>query len=74
MEGAQILENHDIPVLILSFNTQEVILFRDRFTNEIRYGSEDQIDQNYYACVFTKQEDKLADPTTNGWKVMGKLF
>lgn len=69
---AKLLENLEIPVLVISFNTQEVIVFRDRLTNEIKYGSEDQIDQNTYGCVFTKQEDRLMDPVTNGWKMIGK--
>ncbi|CAB4385052.1 import inner membrane translocase subunit tim44 [Rhizophagus irregularis] len=67
---AKLLENLEIPVLVISFNTQEVIVFRDRLTNEIKYGSEDQIDQNTYGCVFTKQEDRLMDPVTNGWKMI----
>jgi import inner membrane translocase subunit TIM44 len=70
---AKILDNFDIPVLVLSFNTQEVIVFRDRLTNEIKYGSEDQIDQNTYGCVFTKQEDRIMDPVTNGWKMIGNI-
>ncbi|RIA95777.1 hypothetical protein C1645_816213 [Glomus cerebriforme] len=68
--AAKILENVDIPVLVLSFNTQEVIVFRDRKTNEIKFGSEDQIDQNTYGCVITKQEDRLTDPITNGWRII----
>ena len=74
MVTAKILENIDVPVLVISFNTQEVIVFRDRFTNEIKYGREDRIEQNSYACVFTKQEDNLADPITNGWKIMGNVI
>ncbi|CAG8477591.1 16843_t:CDS:2 [Funneliformis mosseae] len=66
---AKILEN-GIPVLVMSFNTQEVVIFRDRITNEIVYGREDQIDYNSYACAMTKQEDTLADPVTNGWRVI----
>jgi import inner membrane translocase subunit TIM44 len=68
--SAQILENFDVPVLIISYNTQEVIVFRNRLTNEIKYGREDQIDYNSYVCVFAKQENSLADPLTKGWKIM----
>ncbi|RIB01941.1 hypothetical protein C2G38_2009765 [Gigaspora rosea] len=59
-----------IPVLVVSFNTQEVIVFRDRMTKEIIYGREDQIDQATYLCVITKQEDNLTDPITTGWRII----
>ncbi|CAG8434547.1 5351_t:CDS:2 [Diversispora eburnea] len=66
---AKVLDN-DVPVLVLSFHAQEVVVFRDKITKEIIYGREDQIDQATYACVITKQEDMLTDPLTNGWRVI----
>ncbi|CAG8632791.1 6658_t:CDS:2, partial [Racocetra persica] len=69
---AKVLES-GIPVLVVSFNTQEVIVFRDRMTKEIIYGREDQIDQSTYLCVITKQEDYLTDPITTGWRIIGKI-
>ncbi|CAG8439460.1 6792_t:CDS:10 [Acaulospora morrowiae] len=66
--AARVLEN-GLPVLIISFNTQEVIVFRDKITQKIMYGRDDQIDQVTYACVITKQEDS-ADPFTNGWRII----
>ncbi|CAG8724309.1 17390_t:CDS:2, partial [Cetraspora pellucida] len=66
---AKVLEN-GIPVLVVSFNTQEVVVFRDQITKEIIYGREDQIDQSTYLCVITKQEDNLTDPITAGWRII----
>ncbi|CAG8455413.1 10097_t:CDS:2 [Paraglomus occultum] len=66
---AKILEN-DIPVLVITFSAQEVIVFRSISTNEIVEGREDQIDQVTYACVLTKEESRIGDPITNGWKVL----
>ena len=57
---------------MITFSAQEVIMFRNRLTNEIVQGREDQIDQVTYACVLTKEESRIGDPVTNGWKVLGK--
>ncbi|CAG8433131.1 7791_t:CDS:2 [Ambispora gerdemannii] len=67
--GAKVLDN-DIPVLMLHYNTQEVIVFRDRITKELVYGKEDAVEQSSYICALTMQEDRLTDPITNGWRVM----
>ncbi|CAG8488269.1 11787_t:CDS:2 [Paraglomus brasilianum] len=69
LRAARILDN-DIPVLVITFSAQEVIMFRNRLTNEIVQGREDQIDQVTYACVLTKEESRIGDPVTNGWKVL----
>jgi import inner membrane translocase subunit TIM44 len=37
--AAKILEN-DVPVLVLSFRTQEIIVFRNAKSGEIVYGKE----------------------------------
>ncbi|TPX39148.1 hypothetical protein SeLEV6574_g07409 [Synchytrium endobioticum] len=69
---AKLLEN-GIPVLVLTFRTQEVLVFRDRLTGATKLGSEDQIMHAAYAVVMTK--DQVLDPTTpvntrtNGWRV-----
>ncbi|CAJ0638760.1 11348_t:CDS:10 [Entrophospora sp. SA101] len=60
----------DIPVLYLTYNVQEVIVFRDRITGEIKYGREDKIEQSTYIIVLTKDEEKLFDPITTGWKII----
>lgn len=69
---AKLLEN-GIPVLVLTFRTQEILVFRDRLTRAIRLGSEDQIMHAAYAIVMTK--DQVLDPSiqvnprTSGWRV-----
>ncbi|KAJ1967335.1 protein translocase subunit [Dimargaris xerosporica] len=75
MVTAKILDD-DIPVIVVSFSTQEVLLFRNRSTGEIALGKEDHIEQVSYAMVLTKDPDDLANPITNGWKVidMAKQF
>ncbi|RUS21514.1 hypothetical protein BC937DRAFT_92448 [Endogone sp. FLAS-F59071] len=66
---AKILDN-DVPVLVLSYRTQEVILFRNRVTQEIVYGKEDHIEQVTYACVLTILPENVQNPITGGWRVM----
>ncbi|RKP39596.1 hypothetical protein BJ085DRAFT_42805 [Dimargaris cristalligena] len=75
MVTAKVLEN-DVPVIVLSFNTQEVMVFRNRVSGEIMFGKEDHIEMVAYAMVLTKDPDDLANPVTNGWKVleMAKQF
>ncbi|ORE01509.1 TIM44 subunit of mitochondria import inner membrane translocase [Rhizopus microsporus var. microsporus] len=67
--AAKILEN-DVPVLVLSFRTQEIIVFRNARTGEIAYGKEDLIEQVTYACVLTKEPEDLQNPVTNGWRII----
>ncbi|KAF7725484.1 protein translocase subunit [Apophysomyces ossiformis] len=66
---AKILDN-DIPVFVLSFRTQEIILFRNAKTREIVYGKEDHIEQVTYACVLTKEVEDLQNPVTGGWRII----
>ncbi|KAJ1961077.1 protein translocase subunit [Dispira parvispora] len=72
---AKLLDD-EIPVIVLSFNTQEVMLFRDRTTGEIVLGKEDHIELVSYAMVLTKDPEDLTNPVTSGWKVleMAKQF
>ncbi|KAI9274504.1 hypothetical protein BDA99DRAFT_497717 [Phascolomyces articulosus] len=67
--AAKILEN-DIPVLVMSFRTQEIILFRNAKSGEIAYGKEDHIEQCTYACVLTKEPEDLQNPVTSGWRII----
>ncbi|RKP24061.1 hypothetical protein SYNPS1DRAFT_17694, partial [Syncephalis pseudoplumigaleata] len=67
--SAKLLEN-DIPVIVVSFNTQEILMFRNRKTGELVHGKEDHIERVYYACVFTKTEDDLQNPITGGWRII----
>ena len=55
------------PVLIFSFNTQQVTVIRDH-SGKITEGSEDDIERVYYVIAMVK--DKESSPITDGWKVM----
>ncbi|KAL0082934.1 hypothetical protein J3Q64DRAFT_1810075 [Phycomyces blakesleeanus] len=66
---AKILEN-DVPVLVLSFRTQEIIVFRNAKSGEVVFGKEDHIEQVTYACVLTKEPEDLQNPVTGGWRII----
>ncbi|KAG0002474.1 protein translocase subunit [Entomortierella chlamydospora] len=67
--SAKVLEN-DVPVLIISFNTQEVTVFRNRQTREVVFGKEDAIEEATYACVMTITPENLSNPLTRGVRIM----
>src|SRR6266702_2703830 len=58
------------PVFVITFTTQEVLLFRDRKTREVVVGAEDRVEQCNYAAVVTRVEDELENEFTGGWKVI----
>lgn len=72
---SKILEN-EMPILLVEFNTQEVLLFRNK-KGEIALGSEDNIEHARYRMVWTK--DQCIDPTlpvnvkTLGWRAIEAL-
>ena len=65
----KLLENN-VPVFIISFNTQEVLLFRNAKTNEIAVGSESKVEQCSYVAAITRVEEELDNELTGGWKVI----
>ncbi|EKM49923.1 uncharacterized protein PHACADRAFT_32796 [Phanerochaete carnosa HHB-10118-sp] len=65
----KILEN-DIPVFVITFATQEVLIFRNAKTREIIVGAEDRVEQCHYAAVITRVEEELDNELTGGWKVV----
>ncbi|KAF9908755.1 protein translocase subunit [Linnemannia zychae] len=67
--SAKVLEN-DVPVLIVSFNTQEVTVFRNRLTREVVFGKEDAIEECTYACVITLTPETMQNPLTRGVRIM----
>jgi hypothetical protein len=58
------------PVFVITFTTQEVLLFRDRKTREVLVGAEDRVEQCNYAAVVTRVEEELENELTGGWKVI----
>ncbi|KAF8626588.1 hypothetical protein AX15_004788 [Amanita polypyramis BW_CC] len=69
IHDAKILEN-SVPVFILQFATQEVLLFRNAKTREITVGSETKVEQCTYVAVITRVEEDLDNELTGGWKVI----
>ncbi|KAJ2849925.1 protein translocase subunit [Coemansia brasiliensis] len=67
--SARVLEN-DVPVIVITFQTQENNIFRDKKTGEVVVGSEDVIEACQYVSIFTKVPENADDPVTNGWKMI----
>ncbi|KAG8924415.1 protein translocase subunit [Tulasnella sp. 419] len=67
--AGKMLEN-EIPVLTVTFATQEVLVFRNAKTGEIEVGAEDKVEQCFYGAVVTRVEAELGNETTGGWKVV----
>ncbi|EMD39032.1 hypothetical protein CERSUDRAFT_112722 [Gelatoporia subvermispora B] len=65
----KILENN-VPVFVITFTTQELMLFRNARSGEIVVGAEDKVDQCHYAAVVTRDENELENELTGGWKVI----
>jgi import inner membrane translocase subunit TIM44 len=59
-----------IPVFVVTFSTQEVLLFRNAASREIVVGAENRVEQCVYAAVITRVREELADEITGGWKVV----
>lgn len=66
---ARMLEN-DVPVVVVSFSSQELMYFKDPKTNEVLAGREDQADLCRYAMVLTRLEEEMDNEITGGWKVV----
>ncbi|KAH6563645.1 hypothetical protein BASA50_010344 [Batrachochytrium salamandrivorans] len=64
------LLNDEIPIILVGFTTQEILLFRNR-KRELVVGSEDAISTASYAVAFTKAQlvdpEAVHNPVTNGW-------
>lgn len=65
----KILEN-DVPVFIISFATQEMLLFRNAKSGEIVVGSESKVEQCTYVAVVTRVAEELDNELTAGWKIV----
>ncbi|KAJ7574415.1 import inner membrane translocase subunit tim44 [Mycena floridula] len=69
VSDGKILENN-IPVFVIQFSTQEVLLFRNIKTREIMVGAEDRVEQCTYYAAITRVEEELDNELTGGWKVI----
>lgn len=68
MQG-KLLDN-DVPVFVVSFASQEVLLFRNAKTGEAVVGHENDVEQCRYAMVLTRVDTELDNELTAGWKVV----
>ena len=57
-------------MFVITFTTQEVLLFRDHKTRDVVIGAEDRVEQCNYAAVVTRVEGELENELTGGWKVV----
>ncbi|KAL1410926.1 protein translocase subunit [Vanrija albida] len=67
--SGKLLEN-DVPVFVISFASQEVLLFKNAKTGENVVGDENAVEQCRYAMVLTRVESEIDNELTNGWKVV----
>ncbi|KAI0313084.1 mitochondria import inner membrane translocase TIM44 subunit [Amylostereum chailletii] len=69
VSAGKFLEDN-VPVFVITFTTQEVLLFRNVATGEIAVGAEDRVEQCMYAAVVTRIEEELGNELTGGWKII----
>lgn len=65
----KLLEN-DVPVFVISFASQEILLFRSAKTGEPVVGHENAVEQCRYAMVLTRVPTEIDNELTGGWKVV----
>jgi import inner membrane translocase subunit TIM44 len=63
----------EVPVMIVSFSTTEILCFRNK-KGEIKLGGEDNIQNARYVLAFTKKQlldpESEISPLTNGWIII----
>lgn len=69
VSSGKVLEN-DVPVFLVTFATQEILLFRSAKDGKPVVGKPDGVTSVNYAAVLTLEEAELDHPETGGWKVM----
>ncbi|KAJ7210529.1 hypothetical protein GGX14DRAFT_451006 [Mycena pura] len=69
VSAGKILDN-EVPVFVITFSTQEVLLFRNAVSREIIVGAEDKVEQCMYFAAVTRVEEELSNELTGGWKVI----
>lgn len=67
---ARILEPGDIPVFIITCRTNEVHVYRDLKTKELKAGVEDRVQQVTYAIGITRLPEEVLNPETRGWRLI----
>ena len=69
VSDGKILEN-EVPVFIITFATQEVLLFRNAKTGEAMVGADNKVEQCTYVAAITRIPEDLGNEVTGGWKVI----
>ncbi|KAF9048285.1 TIM44 subunit of mitochondria import inner membrane translocase [Hymenopellis radicata] len=69
VSAGKILEN-DVPVFLITFSTQEILLFKNAKTREIVVGAEDKVEQCTYVIALTRVAEELDNELTGGWKII----
>ena len=73
VSDGKILEN-EVPVFIITFATQEVLLFRNAKSGETVVGAENKVEQCTYVAAITRVPEDLSNEITGGWKVIEVHF
>ncbi|EPX75118.1 TIM23 translocase complex subunit Tim44 [Schizosaccharomyces octosporus yFS286] len=66
----RLLQPSNVPVLVVTFRTQEVHMFKNALSGELVAGREDRIQQCTYAAVLTRIEEDLDNKETRGWCIV----
>ncbi|KAF9454279.1 TIM44 subunit of mitochondria import inner membrane translocase [Macrolepiota fuliginosa MF-IS2] len=69
VSDAKILDNN-VPIFLITFVTQEVLMFRNAKTGEITIGADNKVEQCVYVAAITRVEEELDNELTGGWKVI----
>ncbi|KZP30586.1 TIM44 subunit of mitochondria import inner membrane translocase [Athelia psychrophila] len=69
VSDGKVMDNN-VPVFVITFATQEMLLFRNAKTRDIVVGAEDKVEQCQYVAVISRVEEDLDNELTGGWKVM----
>ncbi|KAF9240732.1 hypothetical protein BU15DRAFT_45528 [Melanogaster broomeanus] len=69
VSDGKILED-STPVFVVTFSTQEVLLFRNVASGEVIVGAENRVEQCAYAAVITRVAEEMSDEITGGWRVI----
>ena len=69
MSDGKILED-DVPVFLVTFATQEMLVFRNAKTAEVAVGAENKVEQCTYVAAITRSPEELDNELTGGWKVI----
>jgi len=69
VSDGKVLEN-EVPVFLITFATQEVLLFRNAKTGEIVVGADNKVEQCTYVAAITRVPEDLSNEVTGGWKVI----